>query len=74
MAYMFLGITNICTGATGFISLNANTSSSSYTLFEGISPLIILQKYNLPFYFSPYYSNIAFIRLTPADDASSFLF
>jgi len=39
-AICFLGITNTCIGAAGFISLNASTSSSSYTLLDGISPCL----------------------------------
>ena len=36
-----------CTGATGWMSWNASTSSSSYTFLPGISPRTILQKMQL---------------------------
>ena len=38
------GMIRKCTGATGRMSWNASTSSSSYTFFAGISPRTILQK------------------------------
>ena len=34
----------MCIGASGCMSLKAMISSSSYTLLDGISPFIILQK------------------------------
>ena len=46
---MFFGTNKMCIGASGCMSLKAMISSSSYTLLDGISPFIILQKYNLPF-------------------------
>lgn len=44
----FLGITRTWTGAWGFISLKAKTSSSSYTIVDGIYFLMILSNIVYP--------------------------
>ena len=40
----FFGITSTCTGAHGWMSWKARSSSSSKTFFDGIWPATILQK------------------------------
>src|ERR1700733_7053690 len=46
-ARCFFGITSTCVGALGSISSKANTCSSSYTFFEGISPRTMRQNRQL---------------------------